>query len=383
MNGINEYIEQVTKVCGQQPSFRLRRNRSASPIADAFVSNYLATFQKNFLNRVERLCKAYGAQEENRKVIIKLIENTCFKRNWPGAFAELSAYDYLNFGEEILLNPVVLSKVPDTNTLGRYLGIQADLDCYFGDFNVYVDVKVLKDNVKDQLESVYSDLRKELGRSDFHIMEGDRDLDIDLKLNEHDRQKLLNELISEFRASDRPSIIRSKVIPQFTFKFHWGPGPLGSIRFYNPYRHAEAHYKLAFNYPGKYVEAKPFLLMYVIFPWYNGVINRFNDGNRIFYRCLSRRVFFQHKHDKTQFKTLEPAFNSNLTIYEVSKKLSGIIFLEDHSITSSADLKPTNQYSAFTYLNPNADNPVIWSSFHDYLRSLPRIEIDDFMYDNY
>ncbi len=92
--------------------------------------------------------------------------------------------------------------------------------------------------------------------------------------------------------------------------------------------------------------------MYVIFPWFNGIINNFNNSNRIFYRSFSRRVFCQHKHDKTQYKVLKPDFNSNLTIHSVSKKLSGIIFLEDHSITSTKYRKPSNQYSAFIYLNP-------------------------------
>ncbi len=153
MNGIQEYMEQVAKVCGQQISFRLSSDLSASPVSAAFTSDHFRAFKRNFLNRVRRLIKAYGAQEENRKAIIDKIKNVGLKRNWAGAFAELSAYDYLSFNEYGLLNSVILNKVPDTTTLARYLGNgkQADLDCYFNDFDVYVDVKVLADNVKHLL----------------------------------------------------------------------------------------------------------------------------------------------------------------------------------------------------------------------------------------
>lgn len=70
-----------------------------------------------------------------------------------------------------------------------------------------------------------------------------------------------------------------------------------------------------------------------------------------------------------------------LTVYSVSKKLSGIIFLEDHSITSYDEFNEI--YSAYVYLNPNADNSVAKAAFNHYLLSLPRIEYDDFEFDNY
>ena len=277
---------------------------------------------------------------------------------------------------------MALNKIPPTTTLARYWkeGKLTELDCHFEDFDVYMDVKVLADNVKQLLEGVYSDLKQKLGRSDFHITE-DRPLDIDAEVIKHHRKEFLDELASVFEKSKRPKVFRSKVIPQILFRVNWELGWNGSFKFYNPYHHAQASHKLAFKHSKKYVETKPFLLLFVVFPWFNGLISNFGDSNRIFYRSFSRRVFCGYMRCGTLFKTFEPNFNSDLTVYSVSKKLSGLIFLEDHSITSPDE--SNKPYSAYAYLNPNADNPVAKSAFRDYLLSLPQIEYDDFEFDNY
>lgn len=379
---MKEYIEQVRNIFGQQCGLRLSEREQASPIAQAVASDYSDLFRNNFIERLKRLNKIYSDADNNRAVIVTLLKKAGLKRNWAGAFAELSAYDYLNLKMGDGWRPVSLDKSPATTTLGRYWGggRRADLDCYFEDFDVYMDVKVLADNVKELLDSIYDDLKRKLVRSDFHVTE-DRPLDLDAEVVKAHRKELLGELVNLFGASERPGTFRSQVIPQILFRFNWESGWHGSIKFYNPYLHAQANHRLAFRHSKKYVERKPFLLMFVVFPWFNGVISNFGGDNKKFYRSFSRRVFCEYIRRRTLFKTFEPKFNSNLTVRTVSKKLSGIIFLEDHSITSRGESDAT--YSAYAYLNPNADNSVVRSEFQRYLLSLPRIEYDDFEFDNY
>lgn len=379
---VEEYIEQVRNIFGQQCDFHLDEKAAASPISQAFTSDYAGLFKNNFIQRLKRLNKIYPEVDSNRVALLTLLKKVALKRNWAGAFAELSAYDYLNLRAAEWQRPMVLNKVPSVVTLARYWGKGkgADIDCYFEDFDVYMDVKVLADNVKQLLDGIYDDLKQSLGRSDFHISE-DRPLDLDSEVIEHHRAEVLNELINVFEKSERPRVLRSKVIPQILFRFTWESGWQGSFKFYNPYLHAQASHKLAFKHAKKYVERRPFLLLFVVFPWFNGVISSFGGGNKAFYRSFSRRVFCGYMRRRTSFKTLEPDFNSDLTIRSVSKKLSGIIFLEDYSLTSSDESGKT--YSAYVYMNPNADNSVARSAFRNYLFSLPRIEYDDFEFDNY
>jgi hypothetical protein len=379
---MREYIEQVRNIFGRQCDFRLREEEPASPIAQAVAAKYSDLFRDNFIERLKRLNKVYSEANHNRAVIITLLKKAALKRNWAGAFAELSAYDYLNLKVDDGRRPVSLNKIPTTMTLGRYWrnGRGTDLDCYFEDFDVYMDVKVLADNVKQLLESIYGDLKQKLGRVDFYVTE-DRPLDLDAEVVKAHRKELLNELVNLFGRAERPKAFRSQVIPQILFQVNWESGWCGSNKFYDPYIHAQASHKLAFKHSKKYVERKPFLLLFVVFPWFNGVISRFGGGNKIFYRSFSRRVFCEYIRRRTLFKTFEPDFNSNLTVRTVSKKLSGIIFLEDNSITSRDE--PDGNYSAYVYLNPNADNSVVRSTFQHYLLSLPRVEYDDFEFDNY
>ncbi|HYX51378.1 MAG TPA: hypothetical protein VE843_16650, partial [Ktedonobacteraceae bacterium] len=339
-------------------------------------------FRNNFIERLKRLDKIYSENEDSRAAILRVLSRLALKRNWAGAFAELSAYDYLNQRVDAGRRPTVLNKIPGVTTLARYCGKgkAADLDCYFEDFDVYMDVKVLADNVRQLLDGIYDDLKDKLGRSDFYISE-DRPLDLDSEVVEHHRAEVLDELINVFKASEHPRVFRSKAIPQILFRFAWESGWHGSFKFYDPYLHAQASHKLAFKHANKYVERKPFLLLFVIFPWFNGIISNFGGSNKIFYRSFSRRVFCGYMKCRTPFKTLKPDFSSNLTVRSVSKKLSGIIFLEDYSLTSNGELNKT--YSAYVYLNSNADNSLLRSAFRDYLFSLPRIEYDDFEFDNY
>jgi hypothetical protein len=379
---MKEYIEQVTNIFGQQCDFQLDEKASASAIAQVFASNRYGLFKDNFIKRLKRLDKIYSRSDSNRAAIMMLLKKVALKRNWAGAFAELSAYDYLNLSVDDGRRPIALNKIPAETTLARYWekGREVDIDCYLEDFDVYMDVKVLADNVKQLLDGIYRDLKQTLGGSDFHITE-DRPLDLGFEVIEHNRGELLDELVNVFKKSERPGGFRSEVIPQILFRFNWESGWQGSFKFYDPYLYAQTSHRLAFKHSKKYVERKPFLLLFVIFPWFNGVISPFRDGNKIFYRTFSRRVFCGYMKCRTPFKTLVPDFNSNLTIRSVSKKLSGIIFLEDYSITSSD--KSNEAYSAHVYLNPNASNSVARSAFRDYLFSLPRIEYDDFEFDNY
>ena len=68
-------------------------------------------------------------------------------------------------------------------------------------------------------------------------------------------------------------------------------------------------------------------------------------------------------------------------MFDVAKKMSAILFIDDFSVTKLDD-----NYTAYLYLNPNADNRIV-SGLH-YLETIVKNgskdgDIENFEHDNY
>jgi hypothetical protein len=132
----------------------------------------------------------------------------------------------------------------------------------------------------------------------------------------------------------------------------------------------------------KFVRDRPFVLVYVIFPWFNNVINDFGDANRRFYRSLARRVFCQYRYSTRPASTYASKFSGTQSLWDLSQDIAAIAFLEDKSILGNTATK--SKVHAFWYLNPNARNPISESRFDDILSlDLEHERREDFAHDNY
>jgi len=241
-------------------------------------------------------------------------------------------------------------------------------------------VKCLKDNVTEILTGIYNDLKTHLGTNDIHIT-AEHELNISYDDFQKKRALLLNELKSELNTTTKKTYLKSSVVSNLSYRILWGGGILTAERSYHPFSHAKNYHKTVFNYANKFIKDEPTVIVLVVFPWYNLVVSDFANSNIRFYRALARRVFCQYIHDNTKFKTFNSSFTGEQTIFEVSKHLSGIIFLEDNTILSKEPDK-TNVKS-FVYLNPNAIKPLTRSLASDFIMGLHNTEYDDFEYDNY
>lgn len=119
---MREYIKQIKDIFGQQCDFRVDEKAAASPITHALTSGYSDLFRNNFIERLKRLDRVYSDNDGNRAAILNVLSRLALKRNWAGAFAELSAYDYLNLRMDAGRRAVVLNKIPSVTTLARYSG---------------------------------------------------------------------------------------------------------------------------------------------------------------------------------------------------------------------------------------------------------------------
>lgn len=343
-------------------------------------------FTANFISRLERLKTIYSTHPSYLTEIIVQVNEVASVKNWEGAFAELAAYDHLNSDilnhKTYIHNPIQPNiTLPNTKSFALELGKAAtNLDGYVEDRPLYFDVKCLKDNVTEILTGIYNDLKTYLGTNDIHIT-AEHELNISYDDFQKKRALLLNELKSELNTTTKKTYLKSSVVSNLSYRILWGGGILTAERSYHPFSHAKNYHKTVFNYANKFIKDEPTVIVLVVFPWYNLVVSDFANSNIRFYRALARRVFCQYIHDNTKFKTFNSSFTGEQTIFEVSKHLSGIIFLEDNTILSKEPDK-TNVKS-FVYLNPNASKPLTRSLASDFIMGLHNTEYDDFENDNY
>lgn len=343
-------------------------------------------FTANFISRLERLKKIYSTHPSYLTETKVQVNEVTSVKNWEGAFAELAAYDHLNSDilshKTYIHNPIQPNiTLPNTNSFALELGKSStNLDGFVEDRPLYFDVKCLKDNVTEILTGIYNDLKIHLGTNDIHIA-AEHELNISYDDFQKKRTQLLNELKTELNTTTKKTYLKSTVVSNLSYRILWGGGVLTAERSYHPFIHAKNYHKTIFNYANKFIKDEPTVIVLVVFPWYNLVVSDFTNSNIRFYRSLARRVFCQYINDTTKFKTYNSSFTGKQTIFEVSRHLSGIIFLEDNTILSKEPNK-TNVKS-FVYLNPNAVKPLKRSSAIDFIMGLHNTEFDDFEYDNY
>lgn len=387
MTAIQNYKILIETIYGEgTTTFDTSKNRTNNVIGALNNQTQYLEFKKNFTERLYRLKSIYTDNPEYLKEILKQINLIASTKNWEGAFAELSVFDHLN--QDILGSKNFLNKPIEPNvtidkieTFAYELGKkEANLDGFIESYGLYFDIKCLKDIVDEILQGIYKELKVYLETSNFNIS-AEYQLDISYSDFQERRNELLSELKESINQNEKTQYIKSSIIDSLSYRLIWGNGVSTTVSTYHPYRHAENYHKLIFNNADQFVKDKLSIIIYVSFPWYNGVIRSFSNSNIQFYRSFARRVFCQYRNDNTKFSSFNSKFSSELSMYEVSNYISGILFLEDDMILSK---EPSNtNVKSYLYLNPNAKKTLKNSLVFDYLIRLNNIDFDDFEYDNY
>lgn len=335
-------------------------------------------FRDNFLARLRRLQRAYSGHPGWPSLLTQVAE-VASPTGWQGAFSELAAFDCFNSTSDYLMAaPSIDVSIDASRALaGRFGRAKANLDVHIADFDLFTDVKVLKDNVSEILEGIYREVwpvRRPLVHHQFPnaTFEALRD----------SRALVAAELRTSVEDQKKPRIVDlDAIVPGLRIHMEWERGVLVSHGTYSPFAHARETHRLPFLHVKKFVVDRPFFLTLVTFPWFNNVITDFAGANTIFYRALARRVFCQYRHDLTRFAAWEPEFAGEETVWEVSRYLGGILVLEDQSISGS---KPSEaNVRGHYYENPNAlYSPSAGLAF-DYLREVVDGRYDLFEHDNY
>ncbi len=388
MNDLENYKNLIENIFGDNTtSFQTSSNKTNKIIGALNHSDDFSQFKLNFKARLKRLNTIYSNHDDNRKELLVQINLIADEKNWDGAFAELATFDYLNqdilkdgnyLSESITLNHTISKEKTFSEQLGKN---ESNLDGFYIDYDIYFDVKCFKDNVREILQGIYKQVKQKLNNHNFKITaEHPRDIAYDDFKSL--RQDIINELSTKIKPSEKTKYVECECINNLKFKLIWEEGMLSTTSTYSPYKHAENYHKTIFNYANKLMKNNPSFIVLVVFPWFNLVINSFDNGNYKMFKSFARRVFCQYKHNNKKFNLFNSKFNGNETIYDISKKISGIIFLEDNTILS----KQPNETNVKSYIffNPNADNKIKNSFAEDMLLlGLDNVVWDDFEHDNY
>jgi len=340
------------------------------------------TFSDCFVARLKRLNEIYHVHDPHRKNIIDQV-NLIATDNWEGAYSELAAFDFLNQECDAKTKPIELNvNVIPNRTYALECGGKgpANLDGWYADWDVFFDVKSLKDNAKEILTGICSDVYARLGKGTF-LIRPTYPLHMPIEILQERRNDVLAELLQRIDLTTKPRLLHSGIVDELDYRIEWKPGISITESGYNPFEHAEQHYTLAFRHVKKYVKDRPFFLVFVCFPWFNGIVTDFSSFNESFYRSFARRVFCQYIRNPMTLSSLNKDFKGTETTYGVSRKLAGILFLEDRCIDGRHP-DSRNVCGRF-YFNPNADNKLTYTLFYDCTLQQRLCWRDDFAHDNY
>ena len=326
-------------------------------------------FKGNFKLLLEDLKGKYDV-DSIKQALVQVADS----KNWEGAYAELVALSVLNndYSGEIKTDVTLKEGMGFAKECGQKL---TNEDGYWNDYDAYFDVKILSDPIKEILDGTIDRAIKKANPTEAcdilaeYPMDDD---DVDYKSNIGQIEKELVKALQE-----KKTIIHISTLKKLLFRIHWGGGINSVVMAYSPFRHAENSKDIVLKrYAKKLLKRKPFFLVFVNFPWFKQLVKDSFGMNEWYYRALARRTFMQYEHSNAKASEIILGYKGNDTKRSIARCLSGIVFIEDHSI-----LKTNDKYQTYVYLNPNARNQCGY--IRTYLEQLPNQMFEDFEYDNY
>ncbi|MHB8180192.1 MAG: hypothetical protein ACYDDR_05150 [Acidithiobacillus ferrivorans] len=322
----------------------------------AHPTEFFATFKENFEARLQRLNTAVLIDASLRKEVLAAV-NRIADAGWDGAYAELAALDYFLAEPKTGPGKILLDRtVPATETLASEMGMQnANHDMSFPALGVSMDTKLLSDKTGEILEGIFKDFRSAKGINNLLIVPS-YNLDSDFAHYSANRSALLKELINGVDTRTQPNGLASTVIPGLSYRFAWKPGVYFGEGSYSPLEHAQRHHPLLFGHAKKFSRYEPTVIVFVIFPWSGEKVFPFENSKRTFFKQLGQHFFNGYLGSGDSASKYNRKFRSALSASEVTRHLSGIIYLEDQAIMAT---NPDQLNVGASYIwNENAINPL-------------------------
>jgi hypothetical protein len=399
MNAMENYKTLVDLIFERSIDIPNSNNRNNCTGALVNSDNY-SIFRNNFIERLKRIYCYFKADTVAIDNIINTVKSIALAKGykWSGPYSELVCLDYwIQFKNIQNMKYVHRGNVNDfPDSIAKDIGqteIDLDLSLDLSFCKIYMDVKSLIPTHLELVDQILDKLEKRVGTKDYLI--GIDDLfEVDYLRTKKDyiyelQSGTLIEKLAEC-ISKKENYYEHTLVSGEKAKFriaYSGNGTntvLMTQRSMYPYRLAQDYKYKVLDYYNKLLKTKPSFITLVTNPWFNKEMNDFDGFNEEFYRALSRRAFIELSRMTDDMGDLYPELKGKgLKICDVSKLITGIIFIEDHSIQKN----DKEIYKTYIYTNPNAENKKLTKYDFDILHwSLNTIQpsmIDDFNYDNY
>lgn len=160
------------------------------------------------------------------------------------------------------------------------------------------------------------------------------------------------------------------------------------MRTSDPYLLARENSLFPFTDAKQFTRSRPFLLLFIIHPWFNTLTihNDFAGRDTMFTRSLARRAFMEFSNDARPLGLTASAKQvpQTTTLADASQLLSAIFFLN----VWPKEADPSIKYvlPSWFYTNPRAVNPFpsyLLHVFQAQAQNPNGILIDNFANDNY
>ncbi|KAB0331005.1 hypothetical protein LSO07_04490 [Janthinobacterium sp. PLB04] len=353
----SNYAAFVDAIFGaESATFDVTKTESNNVIGALANPNQFAAFIANYEDRLRRIEAATKADPTLRKDVLHTV-NLVAGNEWDGAYAELCALDYFLAVPQTGPGNIELDRtLPASDTLASEMGKQnTNHDMRLKALGVSMDTKNLSDKTGQILDGIFREFLQAKGIARMAIVPT-YDHDDDFTLYRENRPKLLAELVSGVDAKARTPQLRSQVIPGLSYEFAWDAGAYVSASSYSPLEHATKHHTLLFGHIKKFSRVEPTVITYVMFPWSGeGVFLGF--GKETFQTELGRQFFNNYIGSVDLARKFNQEVKSNISAGDVTKHLSGVIFLDDKSITAK-DPAQINVDASFVW-NKNAIHSLI------------------------
>ncbi|TXJ30046.1 hypothetical protein EPJ69_10725 [Brachyspira aalborgi] len=400
--------------CLFNKEIKLSNKASSNNCIGALNSNNFSAFKSNFILRVNRILGYFDKYKIDKTKLEETLKDIANQRGyyeWSGKYSEIVALDYFTQREYIdKIVYIVKEKegdIFDSSLTKKLGGKEIDLDFMIegGDeMRIYCDVKTLSPIYLKLFKNIFERVFEATCRNDI-LIGIENDIYVTNKINNekiediiksYDNQKnkktgLINELI-ECINSEKTTYEYPNLYNTLKFKISYNNKPLALVggEEMSPYRLAKTYENRILDYYNKLLINKPSFIIFVINPWFSSYIYHDVFNKKYFYRSLSRRIFCRLKNINElayNYTKSDKLKNKDIKVSDISKLISGIIYIEDNSVTFQENNIDTEAgkkqlYDVYIYTNPNTTNKYYQTLDLGIFFNNAK-DIDDFCYDNY
>lgn len=372
-------------------------------------------FKNNFICRLKRINDYFRDDDKTKSKLISKLREIGLKDGykWSGIYSELIVLDYLILSSFDDIS-IEYEKIYDKNSCELSNSVikkidknreKLDIDIKFtlyDNINIDADIKSFNSTYTELFENIFKIVKDKAINNKYNHnilldhLYGDSykyeletsDLENEIK-NSNTENSLIDKLTNCVNSGKQYYEYKIRDGKILKFRISYKKYNIVDSGEFDYYKYAENYEYKVLSYYDKLSSCNNNFIIWVINPWFNKEIpleDSFYEDRKKLYRSLARRIFINlNRNNEYMSKYYDKFVASDIKISDISKLISGIIFIEDFSIKNNIN----DLYKIYIYTNPNTTTKYYMEN--DIRRLLGytntsynfKYDYDDFFYDNY